>query len=259
MPPSRTANPPWHRGDTVGRRRHGRQHIGDHVHHHHYRQRLRPAAPRDHNHHGDASFQRDGADRTTGPHRPRRNGACPAAHPHRRGAEGQARRPGLGERTGGSPTISPPSTSRLAAPRPSPSTTRSPGTPPTAGSAGYGSRAPSPPTGSRASAAAPRTAGGRRAYSTTGSCGLLPRLAGGRWPGRLAFADRGDRAGWPVRLTARRRVVPSFRSAFAGFRFPPEVITVAVRWYLRFGLSYRDVEELLAERGVQVDHVTVYR
>jgi transposase-like protein len=49
------------------------------------------------------------------------------------------------------------------------------------------------------------------------------------------------------------------RSAFAGFRFPPEVITVAVRWYLRYGLSYRDVEELLAERGVEVDHVTVYR
>ena len=49
------------------------------------------------------------------------------------------------------------------------------------------------------------------------------------------------------------------RSAFAGFRFPPEVITVAVRWYLRYGLSYRDVEELLAERGIHVDHVTVYR
>jgi len=45
-------------------------------------------------------------------------------------------------------------------------------------------------------------------------------------------------------------------SAFVGFRFPPEVIAVAVRWYLRYGLSYRDVEELLAERGVTVDHVT---
>jgi IS6 family transposase len=43
------------------------------------------------------------------------------------------------------------------------------------------------------------------------------------------------------------------------FRFPPDVIIVAVRWYLRFGLSYRDVEELLTERGVEVDHVTVYR
>ena len=49
------------------------------------------------------------------------------------------------------------------------------------------------------------------------------------------------------------------RSAFAGFRFPREVIVLAVRWYLRYGLSYRDVEELLAERGVQVDHVTIYR
>ncbi len=34
---------------------------------------------------------------------------------------------------------------------------------------------------------------------------------------------------------------------------------MAVRWYLRYGLSYRDVEELLAERGIIVDHVTVYR
>jgi hypothetical protein len=33
---------------------------------------------------------------------------------------------------------------------------------------------------------------------------------------------------------------------------------VAVRWYLRYGLSYRDVEELLAERGVEVDHPARY-
>ena len=55
-----------------------------------------------------------------------------------------------------------------------------------------------------------------------------------------------------------RRSIPP-RSAFAGFRFPSDVIVLAVRWYLRFGLSYRDVEELLAERGIEVDHVTVYR
>jgi IS6 family transposase len=35
------------------------------------------------------------------------------------------------------------------------------------------------------------------------------------------------------------------------------VIVLAVRWYLRFGLSYRDVEELLTERGVEVNHVTI--
>jgi transposase-like protein len=62
-----------------------------------------------------------------------------------------------------------------------------------------------------------------------------------------------------VRLSTRRRVPLSVLSAFAGFRFPAEVIVVAVRWYLRFNLSYRDVEELLLERGVEVDHVTVFR
>ena len=48
-------------------------------------------------------------------------------------------------------------------------------------------------------------------------------------------------------------------SAPAGYRFPREVIAVAVRWYLRYALSYRDVEELLGERGIEVDHVTIYR
>ena len=37
------------------------------------------------------------------------------------------------------------------------------------------------------------------------------------------------------------------------------MIVLAVRWYLRYGLSYRDVQELLAERGIDVDHVTIYR
>ena len=60
----------------------------------------------------------------------------------------------------------------------------------------------------------------------------------------------------------RRRSRPQVQpgsAAFAGYRFPPEVILLAVRWYLRYGLSYRDLEELLAERGVEVDHVTLYR
>ena len=48
-------------------------------------------------------------------------------------------------------------------------------------------------------------------------------------------------------------------SASTGYRFPREVIGLAVRWYLRYGLSYRDVEELLAERGIEVGHVTIYR
>jgi IS6 family transposase len=56
-------------------------------------------------------------------------------------------------------------------------------------------------------------------------------------------------------IRRRRSTSPSFE----GFRFPPDVILLAVRWYLRYGLSYRDVEELLAERGIEVDHVTIYR
>ena len=37
------------------------------------------------------------------------------------------------------------------------------------------------------------------------------------------------------------------------------MILLAVRWYLRYGLSYRDLDELLAERGIDVDRVTVFR
>ena len=62
-----------------------------------------------------------------------------------------------------------------------------------------------------------------------------------------------------MKLPSRPRSSLPPGSAFAGFRFPPEIIVIAVRWYLRYGLSYRDVEELLVERGVEVDHVTVYR
>jgi transposase-like protein len=57
------------------------------------------------------------------------------------------------------------------------------------------------------------------------------------------------------------RVINSRSASFApvGYRFPREVIAVAVRWYLRYGLSYRDVEEVLGERGIEVDHVPVDR
>src|SRR5271157_98033 len=51
----------------------------------------------------------------------------------------------------------------------------------------------------------------------------------------------------------------SISGLFKWRQFEPEVILLAVGWYLRFSLSYRDVEELLAERGLQADHVTVWR
>src|SRR4051812_40937168 len=47
--------------------------------------------------------------------------------------------------------------------------------------------------------------------------------------------------------------------SYAGYRFPPEIIQRAVWTYLRFTLSYRDVEELLAERGITVAYESIRR
>jgi IS6 family transposase len=54
-------------------------------------------------------------------------------------------------------------------------------------------------------------------------------------------------------------LAPSVAALFKWRQFEPEMILLAVGWYLRFSLSYRDVEELLAERGLHADHVTVWR
>src|SRR3712207_4602512 len=74
---------------------------------------------------------------------------------------------------------------------------------------------------------------------------------------RFAKAGR-DRAGRQVhRCTGcGRRVTARTGSAFSGYRFADDVIALAVRWYLRYRLSYAEVAELLAERGVAVDPST---
>jgi putative transposase len=46
---------------------------------------------------------------------------------------------------------------------------------------------------------------------------------------------------------------------FKGYRFPTDLILLSVRWYLRYSLSYRDLEEMLEERGAFLDHTTVFR
>jgi transposase-like protein len=46
---------------------------------------------------------------------------------------------------------------------------------------------------------------------------------------------------------------------FKGRHFEAEMIVLCVRWYLRFGLSFRDLEEMMAERNLSVDHVTIWR
>jgi len=68
------------------------------------------------------------------------------------------------------------------------------------------------------------------------------------------FQQRNCRHENPPPLCCSRHAVRLRR-----LRFPPGVIVDAVHWYLRFSLSHRDVEELPAERGVEVDHVTIHR
>jgi transposase-like protein len=41
--------------------------------------------------------------------------------------------------------------------------------------------------------------------------------------------------------------------------FQADIILLCVRWYLRYSLSYRDLEEIMLERGLSVDHTTIYR
>ena len=47
--------------------------------------------------------------------------------------------------------------------------------------------------------------------------------------------------------------------AFKGRHFAPDIILLCMRWYCRYALSYRDLEEMMAERGLSVDHTTIYR
>ncbi|WP_289044219.1 hypothetical protein [uncultured Aliiroseovarius sp.] len=49
------------------------------------------------------------------------------------------------------------------------------------------------------------------------------------------------------------------KSHFKHHRFPRDIILCAVRWYLRYSLSYQDVVDLLAERDIAVDRSTMYR
>jgi transposase, IS6 family len=49
------------------------------------------------------------------------------------------------------------------------------------------------------------------------------------------------------------------KNPFKGRQFTAEIILWAVRWYLRFPISYRDLECMLADRGIQVDHTTLFR
>lgn len=70
--------------------------------------------------------------------------------------------------------------------------------------------------------------------------------------GRLAPTDHRFRC-----LACRRTFTERTGTAFAGYRFPAEVILTAVRWYTLYRLSAANTRDLLAERGIDVSDRTV--
>jgi IS6 family transposase len=103
---------------------------------------------------------------------------------------------------------------------------------------------------------------------------LLPS-AGGKFPTGAMASFRFDGAWKALGLccklwladNGRLRLVPwrgvaamnKIKNEFGGRHFTADVILWAVRWYLQFPISYRDLERMLADRGVSVDHTTVSR
>jgi DDE domain len=92
----------------------------------------------------------------------------------------------------------------------------------------------------------------QKRHNTTGSPSPADHI--GQLRRRTSFATNG--LGSTYRSDSRRNQYPS---SVVWSTAKPLLHDRAVRWYLRFGLSYRDVAELLAERGIEVDHVTVFR
>jgi transposase-like protein len=69
--------------------------------------------------------------------------------------------------------------------------------------------------------------------------------------GSVANAIRGDLVAY---IVTRRR-----RALFRGRHFEDVIILLCVRWYLRYPFTYRDLKEIMAERNLSVDHVTIWR
>ena len=96
---------------------------------------------------------------------------------------------------------------------------------------------------------------------------IAKAMTGTSWNGHRFFGLRTARSDPFGIVTPRRTCGPSGhrvasgmeKISYAGYRFPPEIIDQAIWLYLRFTLSLRDVEDLLAERGVALSYETVRR
>jgi putative transposase len=57
----------------------------------------------------------------------------------------------------------------------------------------------------------------------------------------------------------RQTLTPALARVFKRLHYPLDVMLMCVRWYVAYGLSVRNLEEMMAERGIEVDHSTVHR
>ena len=94
-----------------------------------------------------------------------------------------------------------------------------------------------------------------------GALGPGPSQSFGVYPAlslRAAYAPPNRR--WPMILSAiAEKLKRRSKDDFKGRHFEAALILQAVSWYLRYPLSYRDIEELFLERGLEVDHSTLNR
>src|SRR2546425_1352258 len=74
-----------------------------------------------------------------------------------------------------------------------------------------------------------------------------------RW---LCCKKKADLLKW--REKSKRGFTMAEQHPFKWRHFEAEIILLCVRWYLRYSLSYRDLEEMMRERGLHVDHTTIY-
>ena len=57
----------------------------------------------------------------------------------------------------------------------------------------------------------------------------------------------------------KQTLTPALARVFKRLHYPFDVMLMCVRWYVAYGLSVRNLEEMMAERGIEVDHSTVHR
>lgn len=89
--------------------------------------------------------------------------------------------------------------------------------------------------------------------------------SGNRWLAGIIFGSVAKNGRFVVK-TDRLPPLISYRESavaesdpFKWRHYQDGIILLCVRWYLRYGLSYRDLEEMMRERGLSIDHTTIYR